>query len=179
MGDRRTVKKWNELDPSWPDAEIKLFGPGTDSGTFDTFTEVICGKVGNSRTDYQPSEDDNFPGQGLPATKNALGYFGYAYFVENKEKVKSVAVARGSDPAAAGRADRRQHQRQVHAPLPLALPVHQQEGPGERSRRLPAVLLLRCGPEARFGSRLRPDAEGRTRRRRERRSKRPSKAAGN
>lgn len=96
-----TVKKWNELDPAWPDAEIKLFGPGTDSGTFDTFTEVICGKVGNSRTDYQPSEDDNFLVQGVAGDKNALGYFGYAYFVENKDKVKAVAVAKGSDVAAA------------------------------------------------------------------------------
>ena len=96
-----TIKKWNELDPSWPDAEIKLFGPGTDSGTFDTFTEVICGKVGNSRTDYQPSEEDNFIVQGVSGDKNALGYFGYAYFVENKDKVRAVPIAKGSDPAAA------------------------------------------------------------------------------
>jgi phosphate transport system substrate-binding protein len=95
------ITKWNELDPAWPDAEIKLFGAGTDSGTFDSFTEVICGKKGNSRTDYQPSEDDNFLVQGVAGDKNALGYFGYAYYIENTDKVKAVAIANGSDASTA------------------------------------------------------------------------------
>lgn len=86
------IKKWNEVDPSWPDEEIKLFGPDTDSGTFDYFTEVVCGEGGACRSDYQQSADDNFLVTGVAGDKYALGYFGYAYFVENQDKVKALGI---------------------------------------------------------------------------------------
>jgi phosphate transport system substrate-binding protein len=92
-----TVKKWKELDPNWPDAEIRLYGPGPDSGTFDYFTEAIVGKAKSSRSDYTPSEDDNILVQGVNGDKNSLGYFGYAYYADNAEKVKLVAIADGDD----------------------------------------------------------------------------------
>ena len=92
-----TVKKWNELDPAWPDVEIKLYGPGPDSGTFDYFTEAIVGKAKESRPDYSPSEDDNVLVQGVNGDKNSLGYFGYAYYSDNADKVKLVAIAAGDD----------------------------------------------------------------------------------
>lgn len=92
-----TVKKWNELDPKWPDAEIRLYGAGPDSGTFDYFTEAIVGKAKSSRDDYTPSEDDNVLVQGVNGDKNSLGYFGYAYYADNSDKVKLVAIADGDD----------------------------------------------------------------------------------
>lgn len=96
-----TIKKWNELDPSWPDAEIRLYGPGPDSGTFDYFTEAVNGKAKESRSDYTPSEDDNVLVQGVNGDKNSLGYFGYAYYSDNQDKVKLVAIADGDDASTA------------------------------------------------------------------------------
>jgi phosphate transport system substrate-binding protein len=86
------ITKWNQIRPNWPDAPLRLFGPGTDSGTFDYFTEVIVGQAGKSRGDYVASEDDNVLVQGVQGDKYALGYFGYAYYVENKDKLKAVPV---------------------------------------------------------------------------------------
>jgi phosphate transport system substrate-binding protein len=90
-----TIKRWNEIRPEWPNEEIKLFGPGADSGTFDYFTEVINGKVQRSRSDYTQSEDDNTLVLGVEGDKYALGYFGYAYFIENKDRLKDVAIDGG------------------------------------------------------------------------------------
>ncbi|MCA8999659.1 MAG: PstS family phosphate ABC transporter substrate-binding protein [Planctomycetaceae bacterium] len=88
------VKKWSDLGKEgYPEEEIKLFGPDADSGTFDYFTEEILGERGNIRSDYQPSANDNFVVTGVEGDKHALGYFGYAYYVENKDKVKSVAIS--------------------------------------------------------------------------------------
>jgi len=84
--------RWKQIRDSWPDQPISLFGPGTSSGTFDFFTEEITGKTGNSRTDYQPSEDDNVLVQGVAASAYALGYFGFAYYVENTDKLNAVAI---------------------------------------------------------------------------------------
>lgn len=89
------VKKWNQVRPDWPDLEIKLYGPGTDSGTFDYFTEAINGKEKASRSDYTPSEDDNVLVQGVAGDKGAMGYFGYAYYLENKDKLKVVPIDAG------------------------------------------------------------------------------------
>lgn len=88
-----TITKWSELDPSWPDHEITLFGPDTDSGTFDYFTETVCGEGGASRSDYQQNTDDNFLVTGVAGNEYALGYFGYAYFVENQDTLKALAIA--------------------------------------------------------------------------------------
>jgi len=92
------IKTWNQVRAGWPNEPIALYGPGTDSGTFDYFTEVINGKGGASRGDYTSSEDDNVLVQGIASDKDALGYFGFAYYVENKDKLKLVAVDGGSGP---------------------------------------------------------------------------------
>lgn len=87
------VHKWSDLNPEWPAEPIKLFGPDADSGTFDYFTEVICGEPGRIRTDYQPSADDNVLVTGVSGDRYALGYFGFAYFIENQGQVKGLAIA--------------------------------------------------------------------------------------
>jgi phosphate transport system substrate-binding protein len=86
------ITKWNQIRPDWPDAKIELYGPGTDSGTFDYFTEAVNGKSKASRPDYTASEDDNMLVKGVEGSKNALGYFGYAYYVAHKDKLKAVKI---------------------------------------------------------------------------------------
>jgi phosphate transport system substrate-binding protein len=89
------VKNWNQVDPSFPDETIKLFGPGTDSGTFDYFTAEINGEEGASRTDYTPSEDDNVIVQGVEGSKGGMGYFGFTYYEENTDKLNAVQIDGG------------------------------------------------------------------------------------
>jgi phosphate transport system substrate-binding protein len=89
------VKKLSEIDPKFPDTELTLFGPGTDSGTFDFFTEQINGEEGVSRDDYQPSEDDNVLVQGVAGESGGLGYFGHSYYEQNKDKLNLVKVDGG------------------------------------------------------------------------------------
>jgi phosphate transport system substrate-binding protein len=89
------VKKWSDIDPAWPANEIKLYGPGTDSGTFDYFTEKVVGEEGKSRDDYMSSEDDNSLVTGIAGDTYALGYFGLAYYEENHEKLKLLGVDPG------------------------------------------------------------------------------------
>lgn len=91
-----TVTTWRDVRDAWPAEEISLYGPGTDSGTFDYFTETINGEGGASRADYQASEDDNILVQGIAGDPYALGYFGYAYYVENADRLKLVAVDGGN-----------------------------------------------------------------------------------
>ncbi len=86
------VTKWSQVNPAWPDATFSLFGPGADSGTFDYFTEAVVGKSKASRGDFTASEDDNVLVQGVARDANGLGYFGYAYYVENKDKLKAVPI---------------------------------------------------------------------------------------
>ena len=90
-----TITRWNQIDPSWPDEEIHLFGPGVASGTFDYFTEAIVGESGSSRGDYTASEDDNVLVQGVSGDKYGLGFFGLAYYEENADKLRMVAVDGG------------------------------------------------------------------------------------
>lgn len=92
------VTKWNQVRPEWPDAPLKLFGPGADSGTFEYFTEAVVGKAKASRGDFTASEDDNVLVQGVSGDKNALGYFGLAYYEENKDKLKIVPIDGGKGP---------------------------------------------------------------------------------
>ncbi|WP_114777382.1 PstS family phosphate ABC transporter substrate-binding protein [Botryobacter ruber] len=87
-----TIKKWNQIRPEWPDKEIHLYGAGVESGTYDYFTEAIVGKSHASRGDYTASEDDNVLVQGVSTDPLALGFFGYAYYEENKGKLKAVPV---------------------------------------------------------------------------------------
>jgi phosphate binding protein len=89
------IKNWNQIDPSFPDVPLTLFGAGTDSGTFDYFTEAINGEEGASRTDYSPSEDDNVTVQGVNGDKGAVGYFGLSYAEQNPDAVKAVEVDGG------------------------------------------------------------------------------------
>src|SRR3972149_4080752 len=86
------VTSWNQVRSEWPNAPLKLFGPGADSGTFDYFTEAVVGHAKSSRGDYTASEDDNVLVQGVSRDVNAIGYFGFAYYVENKDKLKAVAI---------------------------------------------------------------------------------------
>lgn len=86
------ITKWNQINPAWPDAPIKLFGAGADSGTFEYFTEAMVGKAKSSRGDYTASEDDNVLVQGVSRDVNAIGYFGYAYYAENKAKLKALPI---------------------------------------------------------------------------------------
>ena len=90
-----TVSNWNQIDPSYPDVPLKLYGAGTDSGTFDYFTEVINGEAGASRSDYSATEDDNVTVQGVSGDKGGLGYFGFSYFEENRDKLKALEVDDG------------------------------------------------------------------------------------
>jgi phosphate transport system substrate-binding protein len=89
------VTNWNQIDPKFPDQKLTLFGAGTDSGTFDYFTEAINGEEGASRTDYSPSEDDNVTIQGVKGDKGATGYFGLSYVEENEGAIKAVEVDGG------------------------------------------------------------------------------------
>ena len=89
------VKNWNEVDPSFPDERLSLFGPGTDSGTFDYFTDVINGEEGASRSDYSASEDDNNTVTGVAGEKGGLGYFGFSYFEENQDTLNAAEIDAG------------------------------------------------------------------------------------
>jgi len=90
-----TVKNWKDIRAGFPDLELKLFGAGSDSGTFDYFTEAINGKEKQSRADYTASEDDNTLVQGVSGNRGALGYFGYAYYTENKSRLKVLKIDAG------------------------------------------------------------------------------------
>jgi phosphate transport system substrate-binding protein len=90
------VTNWNQVDPSFPDVPLRLYGPGTDSGTFDYFTDVINGEEGASRTDFSPSEDDNVIVQGVTGERGGLGYFGFSYFEQNQDTLKALEVDGGN-----------------------------------------------------------------------------------
>jgi phosphate transport system substrate-binding protein len=90
-----TITTWDQVDPSFPSEPIELYGPGTDSGTFDYFTDEINGEEGVSRTDYNASEDDNVLVQGVSGSPNAIGYFGFTYYEENAEALKAVEIDSG------------------------------------------------------------------------------------
>ena len=92
------VTTWNQVRPEWPNGPLKLFGPGADSGTFDYFTEAIVGKAKSSRGDFTASEDDNVLVQGIANDRNALGYFGFAYYIENQKKLKAAPIDGGKGP---------------------------------------------------------------------------------
>ena len=90
------LTRWNQVRSEWPDEEIRLYGPGVDSGTFDYFTEVVNHEGGASRGDYTASEDDNVLVQGIAGDKHSLGFFGYAYYVENQDKLRLVGIDGGA-----------------------------------------------------------------------------------
>ncbi|MGA0805058.1 MAG: PstS family phosphate ABC transporter substrate-binding protein [Pseudohongiellaceae bacterium] len=93
-----TVDSWDDIRPDWPAEPIRLYGPGTDSGTFDYFTEAVNGEAGLSRPDYTASEDDNVLVQGITGDQYSLGFFGYAYYLANQSRLKLVPVDGGNGP---------------------------------------------------------------------------------
>lgn len=102
------ITNWNQVDPSFPDQELTLFGAGTDSGTFDYFTDAINGEEGASRTDYSPTENDNNTVTGVEGSVGGLGYFGYSYYEQNSDTLTAVQVDNGDGcvaPSAATVAD--------------------------------------------------------------------------
>jgi len=99
-GAQGRIMTWKDVNPAWPDQKLKLYGAGADSGTFDYFTEAIVGKAKSSRGDYTASEDDNVLVQGIAGDKGALGYFGFAYYIENQKKLKAVPIDGGKGPVA-------------------------------------------------------------------------------
>jgi phosphate transport system substrate-binding protein len=90
------ITRWSQVRPEWPDEPIRLYGPGVDSGTFDYFTETVNGEAQASRGDFTASEDDNVLVQGIAGDRNSLGYFGYAYYIENQEQLKALAIDGGN-----------------------------------------------------------------------------------
>jgi phosphate transport system substrate-binding protein len=96
------VTSWKQVDPSFPDVPLKLYGAGTDSGTFDYFTKAINGEEGASRSDFSATEDDNVTVQGVAGDKGALGYFGFSYFEENQDTLKALEVDGGGGCVAPG-----------------------------------------------------------------------------
>jgi phosphate transport system substrate-binding protein len=97
------INNWNQVDPSFPDVPLELFGPGTDSGTFDYFTDAINGEEGVSRTDYQATEDDNVAVTGVAGSKGGMAYFGLSYYEQNTDQLKVVAVDGGGGPVVPSR----------------------------------------------------------------------------
>jgi phosphate transport system substrate-binding protein len=91
------IKRWNQIRPEWPDVPLSLFGPGADSGTFDYFTEAVCGKAKASRGDFTASEDDNVLVQGVQHNNNALGYFGFAYYNSHRQQMRAVPIDNGRE----------------------------------------------------------------------------------
>jgi phosphate transport system substrate-binding protein len=96
------VEKWSQVRPGWPDKDVHLFGPGVDSGTYDYFTEAVVGKEHSSRGDFQSSEDDNVLVQGIANDPLAIGFFGFAYYQENKGKLKLLGIDDGKAENGAG-----------------------------------------------------------------------------
>ena len=94
---QKTVTNWNQVRATFPDKPLSLFGPGVDSGTFDYFTKKVVGKTQASRGDYTASEDDNVLVHGVATNEGALGFFGYAYYAENKAKIKAVPIKQGDN----------------------------------------------------------------------------------
>lgn len=95
---QQKITRWNQIRPSWPDVPLKLYGPGTDSGTYDYFTEAVIGTAGSSRSDYIASEDDTLLEQQISSDVNSLGYFGLAYYEQNKDELKALSVDSGKGP---------------------------------------------------------------------------------
>lgn len=95
-----SVKTWKDVRPEWPAEPVKLYGPGSDSGTFEYFTEEVNGEGGAIRVDYTASEDDNVLVNGIAGDKYSVGFFGYAYYIENKDKLKVVPIDSGNGPVA-------------------------------------------------------------------------------
>lgn len=144
-GPDSTASSWRDIDPSFPDEPLRLYGPGTDSGTFDFFTDAINGEEGASRTDYSPAEDDNVTIQGVTGEKGGLGYFGLSYYEENKDKLKLIEVDGGSGCVAP---DATTVQAGDYTPLSRPLFMYVSAAAAERPEVLAFAEFLRDNEEA-------------------------------
>lgn len=130
------ITKWSQIRAGFPDVELDLYGAGTDSGTFDYFTDEINGEEGASRTDYNPSEDDNVTVQGVEGSEGALGYFGLSYFIENADKLTAVEIDGGAGCVASNAENA-----QAGLYVPLARPLFIYVA-NESAKRAEVVALL-------------------------------------
>jgi phosphate transport system substrate-binding protein len=126
------VNSWNQVDPKFPDEQMELFGAGTDSGTFDYFTEAINGEEGQSRSDYNATEDDNVTVRGVSGSKGALGYFGLSYYEQNQDQLKALQVDGGDGCVAP---DQQTVQNGDYKPLSRPLFIY----PSDKALRRPEV----------------------------------------
>jgi phosphate transport system substrate-binding protein len=131
------VNNWNQVDPSYPDVPLKLYGAGTDSGTFDYFTDVINGEEGASRSDFSATEDDNVTVQGVAGDKGALGYFGFSYFEENQDQLKALEVDGGNGCVAPSVATA---QDETYTPLSRPLFVYVKQSSFDDKEGVPAFV---------------------------------------
>jgi len=123
------VDSWRDVDPSFPDEKLTLFGPGTDSGTFDYFTDEINGEEGASRSDYSASEDDNTTVTGVSGEKGGLGYFGFSYFEENQDSLRALEID-GGDGCVAPSVENAQNG--IYTPLSRPLFIYAKQESFER-----------------------------------------------
>jgi phosphate transport system substrate-binding protein len=147
------VDNWSEVRAGFPDVPLRLFGPGTDSGTFEYFTEVINGRARASRTDYQASEDDNVLVQGVAGDRGGMAYFGYSYFVENKTRLNAVQVRNPKTNACVAPAEKSVHE-QKYKPLSRPLFVYV-KGSSFKKRHVQAFLDYMFDNEVRIANRAR------------------------
>lgn len=124
------ITRWSQIHPGWPDEEFHLYGAGVASGTYDYFTEVIVGETGASRGDYTASEDDNVLVQGIEGDKNALGFFGLAYYEENRNNLKLVGIDNGKGPVTPNRETIMSN---TYSPLSRPLFIYVSESAAQRS----------------------------------------------
>ena len=129
-----TVTRWSQIRPEWPDREMHLFGPGIDSGTFDYFTQTIVGESGASRGDFTSSEDDNVLVQGVSQDELALGFFGYAHYEENRDRLGLSAIDDGDDANGAGAIRPSPDTVREGTYQPLSRPVYLYVNPGALNR---------------------------------------------
>ncbi len=140
------VDRWNQVRPEWPDERIVLFGPDTESGTFDYFTETIIGQEDASRFDYTASSDDNVLVQGVSGEEFSLGYFGFAFYAENPDKLRLVPVDGGQGPIAPSQSTINDG---TYAPLSRPLFIYVNEGSLQESLAVQEFVgfYLSDGPE--------------------------------
>jgi phosphate transport system substrate-binding protein len=147
------VDNWRDVRAGFPDVPMRLFGAGTDSGTFDYFTEAINGRARASRTDYQASEDDNVIVQGVAGDRGAMGYFGYSYFVENKERLNAVQIRNPKTNACVAPNEKSVH-RQQYKPLSRPLFVYV-KGSSLKKRHVQAFMDFMFDNELKIAKRAR------------------------
>jgi phosphate transport system substrate-binding protein len=145
------VDNWNDVRQGFPDVPLRLFGPGTDSGTFEYFTEAINGRARASRTDYQASEDDNVLVRGVGGDRGGMGYFGYSYFVENRNTLNAVQIRNPKTNTCIAPSEKTVHE-QSYKPLSRPLFIYV-KGSSLKKRHVQAFLDFMFDNEVRIAER--------------------------